>query len=296
MKPMLAAKDVDKDLSQIRFPVLCSPKLDGIRCIVDGYEILSRSLKQIPNNYIRSILQTAAINGMDGELIVGRPNAEDVYHKTNSGVMSRDGEPDFAYYVFDMHNMDISFDQRLSSVPTLPKARTFQWQHIWITSVEQLLEYEQECLGQGYEGVIIRTPYAKYKFGRSTLREQGMMKLKRFVDAEAQVLDVIELEHNDNVATINELGHTKRSSAQSGKRAADTMGALLVRDCGTNVQFNLGSGFTAQMRKDIWSAQPSMVGRFVKYKYFPIGVKEDTGVPRHPIFQGFRDPIDFDAP
>ena len=40
-------------------------------------------------------------NGLDGELIVGEPNAVDVYRTTNSGVMSADGEPDVKFYVFD---------------------------------------------------------------------------------------------------------------------------------------------------------------------------------------------------
>lgn len=294
MKPMLAAKDVDKNLWQIRFPVLCSPKLDGIRCLIVGGKPVSRTLKPIPNKYINSILSRPELEGLDGELIVGEPNAEDVYLQTNSGVMSHEGEPAFAYYVFDSFTSTLGFEGRSKSLYSDLSPPIEYWNHVYIRNIDELLEYEAACLDKGYEGVIIRAPDAMYKFGRSTLKEQGMMKLKRFTDAEAVIVDIIELEHNDNAATINELGHTKRSTAQAGKRAGGTMGALLMHDHKTGVVFNIGSGFTAQMRKDIWENRAAMAGRFVKYKYFHIGVKEETGIPRHPIFLGFRDPIDFE--
>ena len=45
-KPLLASP---ADLSTLRFPVLASPKLDGVRAIVKDGVVLSRSLKKIPN-------------------------------------------------------------------------------------------------------------------------------------------------------------------------------------------------------------------------------------------------------
>jgi ATP-dependent DNA ligase len=32
----------------------------------------------------------------------------------------------------------------------------------------QLAPYEEQCLNEGYEGVMIRTPHSPYKCGRST--------------------------------------------------------------------------------------------------------------------------------
>ena len=44
------------------------------------------------------------LQGVDGELIVGNPTAHDVFQKTTSGVMSKEGEPDVTLYAFDMWN------------------------------------------------------------------------------------------------------------------------------------------------------------------------------------------------
>ena len=55
------------------------------------------------------------------------------------------------------------------------------------------------------------------------------------------------------------------------------------------IEFSIGSGFSQQDRLEYWKSKDSLMGRTVKYKHFPIGVKDK---PRHPIFLGFRDSID----
>lgn len=103
MKPLLACP-TPANLNSLPYPLFASEKLDGIRCIIKDGIALSRTLKPIRNRYIQSILGRPELNGLDGELIVGDPAASDCMRKTNSGVMSFDGEPDFAYYVFDIWN------------------------------------------------------------------------------------------------------------------------------------------------------------------------------------------------
>ena len=154
------------------------------------------------------------------------------------------------------------------------------------------MEYETEMLASGYEGVIFRDPTAPYKQNRSTFREGGMVKLKRFSDSEAIITGLFELEHNDNEATYDERGFTKRSSAQEGKIYGDTLGGFLVTDCYTGVSFSIGSGFTASQRESYWESAESLIGKIIKYKYFSIGV---LNKPRHPIFLGFRSELDMDG-
>ena len=67
-KPMLAGKA--PDTSEIRFPIMVSAKLDGVRCIVINGVAMSRSLKPIPNKYVQSVL-SHGFNNLDGELIIG---------------------------------------------------------------------------------------------------------------------------------------------------------------------------------------------------------------------------------
>lgn len=289
-KPTLAC---EADLEKLRFPLFASPKLDGIRCsIVDG-RALTRALKPIPNAAIYRHLSHPALNGLDGELIVGAPNAQDVYRTTVSGVMSRDGEPEYTYYVFDLHTAAGGWWQRLQQlyeqfngdgpVKILP--------HEPINDMDHLVDYEHRALKEGYEGLILRHPEAPYKFGRSTAREGYLMKLKRFQDSEALVLEVIEEMHNGNEAQTNELGRTKRSSHKANKTGKSRMGALRVRDIHTGVEFELGTGFTDSDKVWWWSWAETngLDGLIVKYKFFPVGVKDK---PRHPVFLGLRSTID----
>src|SRR6187549_2369059 len=99
VKPMLATAVA---LEQVRYPVMVSAKLDGIRCLGTDNGPVSRTLKNIPNKYVRRMLSQALYSGLDGELIVGSPTAEDVFQQTTSGIMSVQGEPDFKWLVFDI--------------------------------------------------------------------------------------------------------------------------------------------------------------------------------------------------
>lgn len=292
MKPMLAAKATIED---IKFPVMASPKLDGIRAIVHNGQLVSRTLKPIPNKFISGLLSRPEYDRLDGELIVGPPIAKDVYLKTNSAVMSRDGEPGFLFYVFDcVHPTMIAasrqrvlLDGRVSFAKL--NAPLTVLEQVPIRSVEELIAFEQKCLSLGYEGVVIRSLIGLYKFGRSTLKEGLLLKLKRFSDSEAEITGFEEQMHNGNEATVSELGYTKRSSHKDNLTGMDTLGALAVRDIHTGVQFNIGTGFDAATRQEIWNNRELYRGRVVKYKFFEVGVKD---LPRHPVFLGFRETID----
>jgi hypothetical protein len=83
-QPMLA----DKAPAVLRFPLLVSSKLDGIRCTVINGVAMSRSFKPLPNKHLQKVL-AEGFDGLDGEIIVGPVGAKDVYNKTNSAVMSR---------------------------------------------------------------------------------------------------------------------------------------------------------------------------------------------------------------
>jgi DNA ligase-1 len=62
---------------------------------------------------------------------------------------------------------------------------------------------------------------------------------------------------------------------------------MVVRDLKTKVTFEIGSGFSAADRIRLWKDKP--IGRIVKYKSQPVGVKDK---PRFPVFLGFRDEKD----
>lgn len=288
-KPMLA---VNANLDNLTFPLLASAKLDGIRAIVRNGVVMSRTLKPIPNKYVQA--RFCHLEHFDGELIVGEPTDAEVYRNTVSHVMAHD-KTDFpvSFIVFDhIEQPGEPYAARLRNLPSVvetgkPYAGVNALQQFPINNLEQLFELETSMLRLGYEGLILRNATAPYKYGRSTAKEGYLLKLKRFTDAEATVTGFEERMRNDNVATIDELGHTKRSSHQANKVGHGDLGALVCDFKGEEVK--VGTGFSAEERKDIWSRQQSVLGKLVKFKYFDYGVKD---APRHPVFLGWRDPID----
>ena len=296
MKPLLAAKIGFDALEKLTFPLLVSPKLDGIRAIVsdedDKYGIIvSRTLKLFPNKYTLRRFSDMALIGLDGELIFGPPTAPDVFNQTTRAVMTIEGEPDVQYYVFDIFNVSEPFEKRLKILKKLTKP--FKGIHLveqtMVHTIEELEEAEVRFVGMGYEGIMLRRPDAPYKFGRSTLKEGYLVKLKRFEDSEAVIIGVVQLMKNENEAEVDNLGHKKRSTKKAGMVPMPMVGALSVKDLKTGVQFEIGSGFTEQQRRTLWSMKKSLSGHVVKYKYQPTGVKDK---PRFPTFIGFRSEID----
>ena len=290
-KPTLA---VNADFSKIIYPVYASPKLDGIRCsIVDG-KALSRTLKPIPNKHIFNQLSTTDLNGLDGELIIGSPTSKTCYNESVSNVMAFDKVPAYTYYVFDHHEISGSFTKRFrelaASLEQLIKfPQIVLLEQNLLHNEAEMLAYEASKVAEGYEGIILRSPEAPYKFGRSTVKEGYLLKVKRFEDSEAKIIGFEEEMYNGNEAEVNELGRTKRSSAQAGKVGKNTLGAFHVRDCISGIEFSIGTGLTAADRQHFWERQGDYIGKIVKYKFFAVGVKT---APRHPVFLGMRDAKD----
>lgn len=275
----------DAELDKLRFPLLASAKLDGVRAVVKNGVVLSRSLKPIPNAYVQSLFKH--LEHFDGELIVGDPTSKTCYRDTVSGVMSKDGEPDVRFFVFDKTDKPT---QRYQDRKPLRDAiaRVVLLNQYHVTCLDTLLALEEKLLDQGYEGLILRDPNAPYKFGRSTVREGYLLKLKRFTDAEFEVVGFEERMHNGNEATTNELGRTKRSSHKENKTGRGDLGALIVRTA-EGLVFNVGTGFDDAQRAEIWANQAKYQGAWAKVKFFAIGMKD---APRHPVFLGWREQCD----
>lgn len=286
-----------KDVNKLMWPMIASPKVDGIRCLNVSGNVLARSFKPIPNVFIRKTLEKITVHGCDGEL-----TTSDIFNKCTSDIMSRDGEPDFIYWLFDFvpGDLDMHYCDRLRAllawwktldIGTRKRVRMLPFK--LINSLEELNEYEEYVLKSGYEGVCLRTMSSPYKCGRSTWNERFLLKMKIFIDSEAIVIGVIEQLSNQNEQETNELGLSKRSHKKSGMVPAGTLGKFIARDLKTGVEFDCGTGkgLTHALRKEIWENKSKYIGKIFKYKYQPHGVKDK---PRIPIWLGFRSELDMD--
>lgn len=290
LRPMLAIAADTEYLQKLRYPVLASPKIDGVRAMVVNGQLVSRSLKPIPNKHVQATFSHRAFEGYDGELVVGSPVDKNCMQHTTSGVMSHEGKPAVTFWVFDRWDLQqLPYFERLERIRGIPELAAYRLDHTIIHSYEHLMEYESLQTGSGYEGVMLRGFNNKYKFGRSTLREGGLIKVKRFFDSEAEILGYEPLYRNENAATVNELGLTERSTHQANKVADDLLGSVTVRDIHTGVVFDIGSGFDMVQRRQLWEQRTTLRGKVIKYKSFLVGVLEK---PRFPIFLGFRSSLD----
>jgi DNA ligase-1 len=286
-KPMLAATLESAEC--LTYPILVTPKFDGIRCLKLNGKALSRKFIEIPNRHIQKAL-AALPDGLDGELIC----PDKSFNETQSAVMTEDGEPEFKYVIFDYvaDGIDRPYDARMWD---LHKLNLLEFSFIEKALPEalyapyQLEEYERDMVEAGYEGVMIRSEKGPYKCGRSTTKEGYLLKLKRFADSEAEVIGFEERLHNANEATKDELGHTKRSSHKANLTPMDTLGALIVKDPKFSKTFKIGTGLDDAQRKEIWDNKDKYLGKLVCYKYQPFGMKDK---PRIPSFKGFRDKRD----
>jgi len=290
-KPMLAASL--ETIDSVKFPAYATPKLDGIRCLKIGGEIVSRTFKPIRNAEIAEALKKILPDGSDGEIIMGNN-----FQNTTSVVMTAGksiGNEQAYYYWFDY----VRDDPKKPYIERMEDMKKYVEEHPEILSaspvkiipliptelktIEELMKYEAEVLEEKFEGVMLRSAHGPYKFGRSTLKEFSLIKMKKFDDDEAKIIGFNELQKNSNKKTTDEFGYAKRSSHKDGKIDQDTLGSFIVNYNG--IEFAIGSGFTAEQRKEFWNDRDNLIGKLVKFKYFATGMKD---APRFPIFLGIR--------
>lgn len=244
MKPTLATKAP----ATLTFPLWASPKIDGVRAYVHGGVVLSRSGKPIPSDWVQRAY--GHLEGHDGELLHGD------FAETTRRVMSRGG-CGARFVVFDRFDRRGAHDVRLAAAD--PSADKLV--HIRVQDQIQLDALEASCLEAGYEGLMLRDPRAEYVQGRS----RALMKLKRFEDAEAEV---VGFEESDRVGLLR---------------------AFVVRQAGTGEEFRVGAGLSEGQRIDFWRMRTRLAGKLLRYRYFPTN---GMRAPRHAVFSGFRDPRD----
>ncbi len=290
IKPLLSC---EVPLDKVKFPIYISTKFDGIRALVIDGVVYSRSLKPIRNKHVQNLFGKPEYNGFDGELIVGDVYAKDVFQKTTSGVMSEDGTPAVTFHVFDLWSMpdeDYESRQRVLQDLLLQDSTMSNVLYTMIhkcQTVEDLEFFLNHEKNVGGEGLIGRSPKGRYKYGRSTPKEQFSMKFKFFEQDEFEVVGFNERMHNTNEQKRDELGYAERSSAKDGLVPTNTLGSLVLKYNDTT--FSCGTGFDDKLRKEMWDNKELYLGKLASIRYMSVG---QVILPRVSSFQGFRDEDD----
>jgi DNA ligase-1 len=260
---------------------------------------------------VTNLFSHSALVGMDGEFAAQLETHSDLCRMTTSAMNSIEGEPWLLWHLFDYvtpETKDLPYHKR--SVALFEQVQQIKRDHPDLAAHLKIVKgyecshpamlhhFEKEWLEAGYEGVILRDPYGTHKQGRSTVREGGLLRIKRFVDFEFIVHTVIEGDENLNEAQTNELGRTFRTSHQENKVPNGMIGTVVgtiledVMD-GSRVLFSKGQDVTVSagcmthdQRREWWNDGGRKLKAVVsKAKFFPKGIKDK---PRFATWQGFR--------
>jgi DNA ligase-1 len=304
---MLASDAVE---DKIVFPCIAQPKIDGVRGLNMLGPLTGRSLKTHANIHTTNFFSMGAFRGFDGEMAAEHECHPELCRLTTSALSRIEGEPWIMWHLFDYvtdETKDLPYIDRMSHLferlkflqkvhPVLSAHLKMVESHV-CQNMEQLLTLDNKWLDMGYEGTIVRRPDGMHKQGRSTVREGGLLRIKRFIEEEAVVEQIIEGEANGNEATINELGQTERSTHQANMTPNGMVGAMmckLLKDVvwKDKVLFTagqvikVGAGRMPHDDRSRYFQNPSLLtGQIIKFKMFPIGCYNK---PRFPTFQSIR--------
>ena len=316
-RPMLAVSARQQD---IVFPVLASYKLDGIRALFSNGVLYSRSGLPIPNESIQWWARQSLPEGscFDGELVVEQHIDADTscssfiysqaarkiylseFHPTQSAIMSRAGEPNFFYAVFDQWRVPAAGGTKVPARGRLcatggygtPSCihRLLYLPQVYLRNEQQLASFVQEAADRNFEGICTRHADSLYVPRRATLKSGALCKLKPFATAEATILLIHPRQHNTNPRIDSPFGLSKRRNTLGAKEELEQVGSIVVQDCETQEIFSIGTfRMTHAELQELWHNRASYINKLCTYRYLPHGEKD---LPRNASMLGIRDTRD----
>lgn len=271
-KPMLAQvfqhheKKFTKDS---KFDV--QPKLDGNRCLINtkSGKMYSRSRKEITSvphigKEVVRLFKGSQIEWVDGELYshqITFNEIQSIIRKSQN--VDQQVATKIQFYLFDV----------VLNAPWKKRAEVLLWWEAvraekglksivfvptFTITRDKLQQAHDDFVHDGYEGIILRMPDAKYEQKRS----MGLFKYKNFFDEEYPIVGI-----------------------ESEKLNADKLGALVCK-MKNGTTFNVRPAMTESERGGIFLNQKKYIGKLAIVRYQEKDAK--TGVPRFPVCKGFR--------
>lgn len=261
--PMLAGS-FDKRKDKIKYPFDVQPKLDGIRCLINMRQLLSRSGKQFDIKHISdSVPKVENHIVLDGEIYIHGEGFQTITKLVKKYRPGKTEKLQFHIYdIFSLTEPTIIWSTRKEMLSKIEENDVIKKVHtVSCTSEEQLKGIERYYLDIGYEGVIVRLHEGMYELGH---RSNNLLKVKRFKDEEYKIVDF---------------------TTGTG-RAAEA----IVWMCETKKEqrFTVVPIGTLESRIETYHKAKKgndMKGKMLKVKYFE---KTDAGLPRFPIGLGIR--------
>lgn len=287
MKPMLA---ISYDETKIQFPCVCQPKYDGVRCLTFEDEngeihLLSRKGKEYIIPHIKQWAnEHKYLLPLDGELY----NHKELTFQEIVSAVKKESETTsrLSYVVYDIPVENMKFASmttfpytcsdyetdctivypgpnrlnRLCLINELPDKGPIKISEYRIcNSFDDIKHYHDECVEDGYEGIIIRNSDGIYEFG---FKSSNLIKYKEFVDDEFDIIDVVEA---------------------TGRDAGTAVFVCVTKD---GKKFNVKPKGDKKLRSEYFSNREKYINKKLTVKYQGLS---DDGIPRFPSGIAIRD-------
>lgn len=251
-----------KENDQVSFFTRAGQKYEGL---VDLEDEMSRLM---PDNWC-----------LDGEitlLVRGNLSSKEAYKETMKIVRTKDKEKHgIKMQVFDcmpvedfkQQQCDMPYKRRRRVLEALFDVTNFRYFELLPKlyvgeDTSKITEILEEEIANGEEGIMINLWEAPYEFKRTN----SLLKVKKM---QTMDLEIVGFEEGEG-------------------RLAGTLGAILVRYKNDNV-VKVGSGFSDELRKEIWSSRDAHLGAICSVRYFEETTNAEGGMSlRFPIFEDFR--------
>ena len=253
------------------------PKLDGIRCYITKYGAFSRNHKEFLSiDHIQTELADIFIEMGEGLVLDGELYNHDFKDNFNEITSMVRREPktqedidrcvdNLQFHCYDVYMpwaSDLEFTERNEWI--YENLKGYEYTHI-VPTYSTLYAWDvEDChkmnLEAGYEGTIVRldTPYEQK-------RSNNLMKVKDFVDAEAEIIGYVE-------------GKGKLENA---------LGKFVMQDSEGRTFGCPPGGESHAVRKIMWEQRDNYIGKLATFEHF--GLTPGAKSYRHPMFKGLRD-------
>ena len=233
-----------------------SEKYDGVRGYWDGAQLWTRGGERIHAPAWFTAGWPAV--PMDGELWAGRGQFSAAVSTVRQQTPTDAAWRQIRFMVFDLPTHGGSFDERIPAITHLLATLARPWvlpvAQSRVDSHAALQARMRQVVKTGGEGLMLHRGASLYQ----GVRNDDLLKLKPFEDAEARVL-----------------AHVPGRGKYQGM-----LGALFV-ETPTGQRFKLGTGFTDAQRRD-----PPAVGSWVTYRFRDVN---PSGVPRFASYLRLRE-------
>ncbi|CAB4221493.1 CDC9 ATP-dependent DNA ligase [uncultured Caudovirales phage] len=270
---------------------LVEVKLDGVRVLTIVYpdgrvDQFSRNGKELVNfphireQFERTVTGVTEPVVFDGEIMSSsfQDLMKQVHRKSN--VQANDA----VLHLFDFLTLAAFEQGSWDRKQTDRSEKLKDWKNLWAEETPNIeivgqelvdldtdagqaryLEINKQAIAGGYEGIMLKDPTAAYECKRSV----AWLKLKPFIEVSLEITNVEE---------------------GTGKNVG-RLGALVCsgNDEGRDVRVNVGSGFSDDLRTQLWDVRDSVCGQIVEVRADAITQNQDgTYSLRFPRFLRFR--------